>query len=252
MIPNTLPAFPEELRIYLGEEDAENVSGRSDAVTWHTGNGFYIKTGQPGTLAREYEMTCLFHRLGIGPEAMRYLSADRDYLVTRKAEGIDLTKCHPEPEPICILMAEALRDLHAQPVTGIPVSKHWLAYEKTAQMRMEECGWNEYLRMQRFPFASRLEAWETLQEHRHLLSCDTLIHGDACLPNLMQKDGRFTGFIDTGLAGIGDRSIDLFWALWSLQYNLHTDCTDLFLDHYGRESGMEARLRVIAAFELFL
>lgn len=91
-----------------------------------------------------------------------------------------------------------------------------------------------------------------MQSGRHLLRADTLIHGDACLPNIIQDQGRFSAFIDFHMSGIGDRHIDLYWAIWSLQYNLKTDAwTDLFLDMYGREHISEEALRVVAAFELF-
>ena len=79
---------------------------------------------------------------------------------------------------------------------------------------------------------------------------DTLIHGDACLPNLIMENGRFRSFIDVGQAGVGDRHIDLYWAIWSLQYNLGTDAyTDLFLDLYGRGKVDEELLRVVAEVE---
>ena len=68
----------------------------------------------------------------------------------------------------------------------------------------------------------------------------------------MVKDGRFSCFIDLAMAGLGDKHIDLYWALWSLQYNLGTEkYTDYFLDLYGRENFEYDMLRVIAAFEAF-
>mgnify|MGYP003311110714 CR=1 FL=1 len=83
------------------------------------------------------------------------------------------------------------------------------------------------------------------------LQADTLIHGDACLPNVIVKDSAFSAFIDLGMAGRGDKHIDLYWALWSLNFNLKTDAyTDCFLDAYGRENFEYDMLRVIAAFEL--
>jgi kanamycin kinase len=40
-----------------------------------------------------------------------------------------------------------------------------------------------------------------------------------------------------GLAGRGDKHIDIFWVLWSLWFNLKTDrYTDCFLDYYGRDN----------------
>ena len=103
--------------------------------------------------------------------------------------------------------------------------------------------------MRRFPIASKEEAWRIMQEGKELLRCDTLIHGDACLPNVMADTGMF---IDMGLAGVGDKHIDLFWAIWSLQFNLKTDkYTDYFLDLYGRENVDEKVLQVVAAYGVF-
>jgi kanamycin kinase len=54
------------------------------------------------------------------------------------------------------------------------------------------------------------------------------------------------------MAGVGDKHIDLYWAIWSLQYNLKTDeYTDYFLDQYGRDNFDYHMLKVIAAYELF-
>ena len=64
------------------------------------------------------------------------------------------------------------------------------------------------------------------------------------------SEGLTVHFIDVGQAGVGDRHIDLYWAIWSLQYNLGTDAyTDLFLDLYGRGKVDEELLRVVAEVE---
>ena len=91
-----------------------------------------------------------------------------------------------------------------------------------------------------------------MQTEGGMLEADCLIHGDACLPNILQQAGHFSAFIDLNMAGAGDRHIDLYWALWSLGYNLKTEAYgDLFLDLYGREKVSEEKLKVVAAFELF-
>ena len=106
--------------------------------------------------------------------------------------------------------------------------------------------------MDPYRLSSKEEAWAVMREGRHRLRCDTLIHGDPCLPNVMEEDGAFRAFIDVSMGGLGDRHIDLYWAIWSLQYNLGTDAyTDAFLDLYGRESVREDMFRVVAAFEAF-
>jgi kanamycin kinase len=85
------------------------------------------------------------------------------------------------------------------------------------------------------------------------LQHDVLLHGDYCLPNIILKDGKLSGFIDLGNGGLGDRHIDLHWGIWSLQYNLKTDqWTDRFLDAYGRDKLNPQLLDSIRAFEVFL
>jgi len=115
-----------------------------------------------------------------------------------------------------------------------------------------ECEYEEYVLMDRFPIHSKEEAWQVIQENKHRLKADTLIHGDFCLPNVMLEDWKFSTFIDLPLAGAGDKHVDIYWALWSLKYNLKTDkYTDLFLDLYGRENFDLDMLRVIGAFEVW-
>ena len=82
-----------------------------------------------------------------------------------------------------------------------------------------------------------------------ILRHDALIHGDMCLPNIFYDEAyRFTGFIDLGDAGPGDRHFDLYWAMWSLSYNLKTDqYNNLFMDAYGRDAFDPARFEVCAA-----
>ena len=83
-----------------------------------------------------------------------------------------------------------------------------------------------------------------------LLKQDTFIHGDFCLPNIMLKDWKFSTFIDVGLAGTGDKHIDIYWVLWSLNFNLGTDqYTDYFLDLYGRENVDMDVLKMVAKVE---
>jgi kanamycin kinase len=85
-----------------------------------------------------------------------------------------------------------------------------------------------------------------------MLKSDTLIHGDFCLPNVMLNNWQFSGLIDLGAAGAGDRHMDLHWGIWSLDFNLKTDAyRDRFLDAYGRDKIDMEILNSIGAFEVF-
>ena len=49
---------------------------------------------------------------------------------------------------------------------------------------------------------------------------------------------------------MGDRHMDLYWAIWSLEFNLQTDdYTDYFLDLYGADAVDPDVLKLIAALE---
>jgi aminoglycoside phosphotransferase len=68
-----------------------------------------------------------------------------------------------------------------------------------------------------------------------VISGDVLVHGDACLPNIIfRNDGTLSGFVDLGEMGVGDIEVDLSAAVWSLQYNLGPGHGLAFLRAYGR------------------
>ncbi len=94
--------------------------------------------------------------------------------------------------------------------------------------------------------------WQIAQANKHRFQNRVLLHGDYCLPNIMLDNWKFSGFIDLGNGGVGDRHVDLFWGAWTLRYNLKTDrYRDRFFDAYGREAIDAALLRAIAAIETF-
>ena len=99
-------------------------------------------------------------------------------------------------------------------------------------------------------FKTPQEAFAVIEKGKHLLGSDTLIHGDYCLPNIMLDDWKFSGFIDLGNGGRGDRHIDIFWGAWTLEFNLKTDeYRQRFFDAYGRDLIDVEALRVVGAAE---
>jgi aminoglycoside phosphotransferase len=78
----------------------------------------------------------------------------------------------------------------------------------------------------------------------------SLVHGDACLPNIIVGNDGSHGYIDLGDMGVGDVEVDLSAAVWSLQYNLGPGFGRAFLTAYGRPDATERdvdRLRSIYA-----
>jgi len=91
-----------------------------------------------------------------------------------------------------------------------------------------------------------------LAELRQFGRDEVVIHGDYCLPNIIMKDFGLQGFVDLGTGGIGDRHYDLFWGLWTLEYNLGTAIYgSFFLEAYGKDRVDPQRLelcRLLAGF----
>lgn len=242
--------FPTRLRPLLEDAQACDSSCGSGATVLFLDTGYFVKIGETGSLREEARRWAFFHRMGLGPAVIDYFSEDRDYLVTRMAQGEDMTHHLDDPQELCRILAEALRMLHSRSPAGMdpaPGLQHYL----NAAASGAGC-FDSHVLLKRWPIASAEEAWTIMQDNKHRLRFDTLIHGDACLPNVMVKDGQFSCFIDFSHAGLGDRHVDLYWAVWSLAFNLGTEeYTDAFLDRYGRENFEEEMLRVVAAFEAF-
>ena len=243
-----LDEFPKQLNPYL-QGTVYDSSSSDVARVYYSDLGYYTKVSPKGTLEKEAETGKLFYSLGFGVEVLAYVTGEKDYLVTKEAIGQDLTHYLKEPERLCRRMAETLRKLHETPVNGLPLSPRMPQYKELAEGKIS--GYADYILMPRFMISSEEEAKAIVKANYHRIKQDTLIHGDYCLPNIILDDWKFSALIDFNLAGVGDKHIDLYWALWSLNFNLKTDAyTDCFLDAYGRENFEYDMLHVIAAFEL--
>ena len=216
--------------------------------------GLFLKSAAPGTLKLEGEMDAFFHSLGLGPEVLAYHSAESDWLLTRKVPGEDcLDKRYTDdPRRLAEITAWMLRDLHSHSGAGCPQPDHTAAYLARARENYRSGNYDTSLFPDNWGYATPEEAWDVIEKNGHLLKSGTLLHGDYCLPNIMLNNWQPSGFIDVGGGGMGDRHVDLFWGIWSLNFNLKTDrFTDRFLDAYGREDVEPEMFRLVAACEVF-
>ena len=207
--------FPKELQYIFENAKVYDSSSHPTTTVLYSENGYYVKIGEKGSLTKEAEMAKLFERNKIGVEVVSYISDAKDYMVTRPAKGEDCTHYLNNPEKLCEVLAESMKFLHSRHVADIPISACMETYAGLSFMKQ-----------------------------------DTFIHGDFCLPNIILDDWKFSTFIDVGLAGVGDRHIDIYWALWSLEFNLKTDkYTDYFLSLYGKENYDKNILKKVAEIE---
>jgi kanamycin kinase len=245
-----LEDWPEWLRRFVGGAAVADrtFSPRATVLFIDREEGYYLKIAPRGCLAREAWMTAYLYEKGTSelrlvPQVADYRSEDRDYLLTRRLPGENGigARCLAQPERLSRAFGESLRLLHQVPWGDCPVQVNEELLAGAEALRGQTDPWQLDYTDIRDPE----EAYACLRAEKGRLKSDALLHGDACLPNLLLEDFRLTGFIDLGAGGVGDRHIDLFWALWSLEFNLHTGAyADAFLDAYGREAFDPERLRL--------
>ncbi|XEC93715.1 aminoglycoside 3'-phosphotransferase [Paenibacillus tarimensis] len=213
-----IETVPLAIRQYLNDAAIYDSSCSENARTLFVkgADKAYLKIAPKGSLEREYKMTAFLSGLHVAPKVIAYeTDSEHDFLFTEAISGEDGTSGqHLEnPERLARVFGESLRMLHSLPVEGCPFK------DRTAEMLNE----------------IKSEDMSLYKLVGFNYSDDVIIHGDYCLPNIIMDNSSFSGFIDLGYGGVGDRHYDLYWGLWTLNYNLKTDkYKDIFIDAYGR------------------
>lgn len=247
---NERPFLPGAIEKLVEQAAFYDSSCSENARVYYADNGLYVKTAAKGALAHEARMGRLFAACELGPDVLLYLEDERDWLVTREVPGQDLTHFLDRPEQICRQMGRALRQLHGKAAGDAPEAPAFALYRESLHRGISPANFQKYVLLDSFGIRTQEEAFRLAQEGLSALRQDVLIHGDACLPNMMMENDRIISFIDFAASGAGDRHIDLFWAAWSLSFNLKTEgYTAAFLDAYGRDKVDEQKLRIVAALE---
>jgi len=248
-----LSLFPEALHPFFAGASVYDSSSSPEARVYFIDKdgGYYLKAARAGELSREAELARYFHSKSLAPEVLAYISAERDFMLTARVPGEDMTHAQylAEPKRLCDKLAGLLRALHEEDFSACPAHDHTARYLATAEANFNKGAYDLSFAPE---FSAANEAYAFLTENAHLLSNEVLLHGDYCLPNVMLDDWRFAGFIDVGNGGVGDRHVDLYWGAWTLAFNLGTDALRArFFDAYGRDKVDEENLRIISAAEVF-
>ncbi|MBE6594553.1 MAG: aminoglycoside 3'-phosphotransferase [Ruminococcaceae bacterium] len=217
--------------------------------------GCFLKCAPAGTLKTEAEMNAYFHRLGLSAPVLYYgTEGERDVLLTARVPGEDCTHGAylAEPARLATLLGERLRALHDLPCDGCPIKDRTATYLVTVREGYRLGRFDPSFLPEEAKGMNMEESYQTVWKKRHFLQTDTLLHGDYCLPNVLLDDWRFSGFIDLGNGGVGDRHVDLFWGAWTLRFNLGTDAyKQRFFDAYGRDAIDRERLLLVGIAECF-
>lgn len=238
-----LEALPAAIRRHLGGCPLEDRTFSQTAGTFYCphGGGLYLRVNPSGKERDNALMTQYFYEKGLGPQVVEYVGdGEHDYLLTRALPGENALspRLLENPKRLAEELGKAFRRLHEIRGEDIPVKgfSAWFAGETRDFLENEvfkEKSSEEFRNHYGYTPQEALDALPRMERYEDDFS---LIHGDACLPNVMFADFTFTGFIDLGLARLGDRHYDLAATLWSLGYNLKSpDYAGVFLDAYGRD-----------------
>ena len=249
-----IQSFPLELQEIIARARVFDSSCSNEARVYFLDcdGGLYLKTAAKGSLKKEALMDDYFFRKGLGaPRVVKYIEGDRDWLLTARVSGEDCTHSDylSDPKKLCDLLAKKLRELHETDAFDCPIKDHTANYLAVAEKNYKK----EQFDLAYFGESGTVEcAWRVLREGKGELKNEVLLHGDYCLPNIMLDDWRFSGFIDLGNGGIGDRHVDLYWGAWTLKFNLGTDIyRERFFDAYGRDKIDKDKLLTVSAAEVF-
>lgn len=256
LLPCLPDGMPQEFLPFAADAPIYDSSSSPEANVYFIdkGHGYYLKRSGKGMLEKESKMTGYFHAKALGPEALQYITAEQDWLLTAAADGEDCLheRYLADPRRLCDTLALELRRLHETDFIGCPVQERTAEYLAFAEKNYRAGTYDSSHFPDSFGYSSAQEAYDVLTTGKTALQSRVLLHGDYCLPNVILKNWALSGFIDVGCGGVGDRHIDLFWGVWSLEFNLKTDrYRARFLDAYGRDKVDEALLKVIAAAEVF-
>ena len=133
-----------------------------------------------------------------------------------------------DPHRLVRVLADAMKRLWAVDVSGCPVDQSPKAKLERARAIVEKGQVNmelvdpETFGEKGFPSPAALLSW--LEENAPDFE-PVLTHGDFCLPNVFLDDGKFSGFLDLGRSGVGDKWADIA-LLWRT-------LRDNFGGHYG-------------------
>ncbi len=248
--------LPDEIVRWIDNAAIYESSGQSGARTVYIDreDGAYLKIANRNTLYLASKMQTYFSKHKMSSSVIRYLSSDRDYMITAALQGEDGTaECYlSEPERLSEVFGQSLRLLHEVEAVDCPIkdkmSDLLVMSGNIAFYQDHLDSISDYIGK-----ADAKNAASEIAAAGGLLINDVLIHGDYCLPNIMLKKWKLEGFIDVAGGGMGDRHYDLAWGLWTLNWNLKSQqYGQRFLDAYGWDCIDKERLRVcglLAAME---
>ncbi len=228
--------IPSDLEQLFASSTVEDKSYSKTAKTFRLTNrhgAVFVKLASAELLERERLMSEFLHGHGLAPMVVSHGPADGGaYLVTQALVGTDgiAVEHLAEPRKLAVVFGESLRRLHELSPDGCPVKGRDDELRRLAEIDLAagNCDPTHIVETPK-EASARFYAQRPADDQ-------VVLHGDYCLPNILFDGFTLSGFVDLGNGGVGGRHYDVYWGVWTLEYNLKSSSyKDLFIDAYGRD-----------------
>ncbi len=235
--------LPDKIKQAIGNEayDTDNIGMSGASVLMFPGAVLKIQNCCEEA-ENEYKMLVWLRGKLPVPEVLAYEEEKgKSYLLMSRCEGT--MSCDEaymrNPKELVKLLAEGLKALWQTDTKGCPGDwslKRKLAAAKenveTGLVDVDDC---EPETFGKGGFRNPEELWQWLYDNRSEEE-PVMSHGDYCLPNVFGNQGKLSGFIDLGRAGIADKWCDIALCYRSLKHNFAGTYDGR--DYPGYEEGM--------------
>jgi kanamycin kinase len=228
--------FPSTIKAYVEMATIYDSSSSPTAKTYFIQNKkhYFLKIEEKGKLLREFKMYHFLSQFKVAPKPVAFETDEHnDYLLTQALKGEDgiAPKYLNNPYELAHIFGKSLQYLHSLPIHNCPFPNRMEEIENEIWQKSTIGDGDTDIIPEGKP-----QALNKFKELKYLAQNEVIMHGDYCLPNIILKNFKLNGFIDLGYGGIGDRYYDIFWGIWTLNYNLKTHLyRDTFLEGYGKK-----------------
>lgn len=252
--------YPREIKEFLTNSECECIdigcSGAKVTKILKDNKEFFLKESVAGLLDKEYlALNWLNGKINV-PKVVYFATyQNKSFMLTEKLQG-EMLCCDAlwdYPEQIVKLAADAINLLQTIDYTSCPLDSdldHKLATAKynIDNNLLDPENDSHYFKK----FGSYDEIYKFLVNNKPKEEF-CFSHGDTSLPNIFQKDGRVSGFLDVGECGRADKWFDIAITVKSIRRNFEDEkYVNMFFERLGIAQNKEKVEYYILLMELYL